>query len=137
TGGAATDAQNFYHRVFLPALARAGIEGFRWHDLRHTFASRLAMKGVDLFTLQTLMGHKSIEMTQRYAHLSPGHRHQAVQLLNRPAAPTSTTTGTNDSAEKSAATAGAEVTNLPTKSQRARGESNTRPTDSKSAALSN
>src|SRR5581483_1767955 len=53
------DAKNFYHRVFRRALERAGIADFKWHDLRHTFASRLTMAGVDLRTVQELMGHKS------------------------------------------------------------------------------
>ncbi len=80
------NAQNFYHRVFLPALTRAEIDGVVWHTLRHTFASRLVMAGVDLRTVQELMGHKSIEMTLRYSHLSPGHLHSAVELLvkNKP-----------------------------------------------------
>ena len=60
--------------VFVPALARAGIENLHWHDLRHTFASRLVMKGVDLRTVQELMGHKTITMTLRYSHLSPAHQ---------------------------------------------------------------
>ncbi|MHB2021112.1 MAG: tyrosine-type recombinase/integrase [Candidatus Xenobia bacterium] len=54
---------------------------FTWHDLRHDFASRLVMSGVDLYTVQQLMGHKTIAMTQRYAHLSPTHRLAAVNCL--------------------------------------------------------
>jgi len=64
------------------ALRRAGIKDFHFHDLRHTFASRLVMKGVDLATLQSLLGHKTITMTLRYAHLSPSHRNKAVMLLD-------------------------------------------------------
>jgi len=92
TGETPLDAQNFVNRVFLPALKKAGIEGFRWHDLRHTFASRLAIAGVDLHTIQELMGHKTLAMTMRYAHLSPGHKLAAVQQLKSGA--TGTTTGT-------------------------------------------
>lgn len=55
---------------FEDAVIKAGIRGFTWHDLRHTFASRLAMAGVDLRRIQELMGHKTIQMTCRYAHLA-------------------------------------------------------------------
>ena len=72
------DPKNFMSWVFVPALARAGIENLHWHDLRHTFASRLVMKGVDLRTVQELMWHKTITMTLRYAHLSPAHQLEAV-----------------------------------------------------------
>ncbi len=92
TGETPMDAQNFYNRVFVPALERAGIEDFHWHDLRHTFGSRLAMAGVDLRTLQEVMGHKTLAMTLRYAHLSETHQLEAVQRLNPK--PTGTATGT-------------------------------------------
>lgn len=75
------DATHFVKSVFKPALERAGIEGFRWHDLRHTFASRLVMAGVPLHTVQTLLGHKTIVTTMRYAHLSPGHLREAVERI--------------------------------------------------------
>jgi len=84
TGKTPLDAQNFVSRVFLPALRRAKIGNFHWHDLRHTFASRLVMAGVDLRTVQELLGHKTLAMTLRYAHLSPAHQLEAVQRLNRP-----------------------------------------------------
>jgi len=67
--------------AFQNALRRAGIEDFRFHDLRHTFGSHLAMAGVDLITIKELMGHKAIEMTLRYAHLSPDHKSRAVNSL--------------------------------------------------------
>ena len=66
---------------FEKALDAVGVADFRWHDLRHTFASRLAMAGVDIRTVQELMGHKTIQVTLRYAHLAPQHQLEAVQRL--------------------------------------------------------
>ena len=66
---------------FKVALADAGIANFHWHDLRHTFASRLVMAGVDIRTVQELMGRKTIQVTMRYAHLAPQHQLEAVQRL--------------------------------------------------------
>jgi site-specific recombinase XerD len=95
--GTPLNPQNFINRVFGPALRKAGIKDFRWHDLRHTFASRLVMDGVDLRTVQELLGHKTIAMTLRYSHLSPGHLQAGVEGLckgiNR--GQTGTATGTS------------------------------------------
>lgn len=68
-------------KLFETALKKSGIIDFRFHDLRHTFASHLVMMGVDLKTIQELMGHKSIEMTLRYSHLSPAHKRSAIERL--------------------------------------------------------
>ena len=72
--------------VFDEAVERAGIEDFHFHDLRHTFASRLAVR-VDLTSVQVLMGHKTINMTLRYAHLAPDHLKKAVESLDRGKSP--------------------------------------------------
>jgi integrase len=78
------------------ALGAANIEDCRLHDLRHTFASRLAMAGVDLLTVKELGGWKSLTMVQRYAHLSPSHRREAIERLavRRPEARETIGTGT-------------------------------------------
>jgi integrase len=67
---------------FLASLKRAGIKDFRFHDLRHTFGSHLVMQGVDLRTVQQVMGHKDIKMTMRYSHLSPEYVHEAIERLD-------------------------------------------------------
>jgi site-specific recombinase XerD len=67
---------------FVAAVAKAGIADFTWHCLRHTFASRLVMAGVDLRKVQELMGHKTIAMTCRYSHLAPQHLQDAVSKLD-------------------------------------------------------
>ncbi|MDR3714366.1 MAG: site-specific integrase [Puia sp.] len=69
---------------FGNAVEEAKIENMTWHILRHTFASRLVMAGVPLKTVQELMGHKTIAMTARYAHLSPGHKKEALKRLVTP-----------------------------------------------------
>jgi integrase len=63
------------------AIRKAKIADFTFHDLRHTFASYLVMKGVDIRTVQTLMGHRSIVMTMRYSHLSATHLQKAIASL--------------------------------------------------------
>jgi len=82
SNGATLVNPGWSHKWWTGIVRAAGVENFRWHDLRHTFASRLAMAGVDMRTVQDLMGHKSIEMTMKYAHLSPDHKMRAVLLLD-------------------------------------------------------
>ncbi len=67
---------------FQAACRKAGLADYTWHANRHTFASRLIMAGVPLRTVQELMGHKTIAMTCRYAHLAPAHQLEAVLKLD-------------------------------------------------------
>ena len=69
--------------AFNVARKRAGLDDVRFHDLRHTFASRLVQGGVPLYDVMHLMGHKSLDMVQRYAHLAPDYQKGAIQVLNR------------------------------------------------------
>jgi site-specific recombinase XerD len=76
-------AKRDWRRWFDRACREAGVADFHWHDLRHSFASRLVMAGVDIRTAQELLGHKSIVMTMRYSHLSADHRQAAVERLSQ------------------------------------------------------
>lgn len=67
--------------AFETACRRAGLSGLSPHVLRHTFASRLAMAGVDLRTIQELGGWKTLKMVERYSHLSPSHKQEAVEKI--------------------------------------------------------
>jgi len=68
-------------RAFLGACKRAGIENLRFHDLRHTFASRLIENGVDIITVKTLLGHSSVRTTERYLHTQGEQKKKAVETL--------------------------------------------------------
>jgi len=68
---------------FWTAMEKVVIDNFRFHDLRHTFGSRLGMAGVDIKTIQELMEHKDIKMTMRYSHPTPEHKKHAVEVLER------------------------------------------------------
>ena len=68
--------------AFNRTCRRIGILDFRFHDLRHTFASMLVQRGVDLYRVQRLLGHRDARMTQRYAHLSPENLREAVAVLD-------------------------------------------------------
>ncbi len=75
------DVKNGFHT----ALETAEIKDFTWHDLRHTFASWLIMKGASLRSVAELLGHKGLRMVMRYAHLSPAYLSAEVGLLDQPA----------------------------------------------------
>jgi integrase len=80
--GTRVDERNLL-RAFYSALKKAEISNFCFHDLRHTFATRLAQAGVDLYKVQRVLGHKSPSMTQRYAHHSPESLREGVLMLER------------------------------------------------------
>lgn len=87
-----------YKHWFDTAVRTACIRHFTWYCLRHSFASRLVMAGVDLRTVAELMGHKTIQMTMRYAHLAPAFKLAAVERLvgvQEPVTPTDTKTDTS------------------------------------------
>ncbi|HXY55655.1 MAG TPA: tyrosine-type recombinase/integrase [Nitrospirota bacterium] len=70
-------------RAFYLARDRAKIENFTFHDLRHTFATRLAQAGIDLHKIAKLLGHKDIKMTQRYSHHCPDSLRDGFEVLER------------------------------------------------------
>lgn len=72
-----------FRTAFERAACLAGVVDFTFHDLRHTFASRLVMAGMELPTVKELLGHKDISMTMRYAHLSSDHKQAAVKKLEK------------------------------------------------------
>lgn len=80
--GNCVDAHHIY-RDFQNAQRRAGFTKLiRFHDLRHTFASHFMMNGGNIYDLQKILGHTTLEMTQRYAHMSPAHLAEAVQIVS-------------------------------------------------------
>ena len=77
------DSRAWLRRAFEPALRKAGITGVCWHKLRHTAASRRIMAGVDLVSVQRILGHQSIHTTLRYSDLHPKHLRQVFSKADR------------------------------------------------------
>lgn len=73
---------HFTNRHFKPLVAGTILENFRFHDLRHTFASHFMMNGGNIYDLQKFLGHTKMEMTSRYAHLCPDYLHDKIQIIN-------------------------------------------------------
>lgn len=71
-----------FKRSWNTALKLAEIENFKWHDLRHCTASYLAMNGASLAEIAEVLGHKTLQMVKRYAHLSDGHVSSVVESMN-------------------------------------------------------
>lgn len=84
-------------------MERRDIKDFHFHDLRHTFASHFVMAGVDITTIKELLGHKTLTMTLRYAHLAPSHQVKAVDLLDNALTEKPTRQSLYNSKEKGAA----------------------------------
>jgi len=75
--------ENNLRRAFRGAIKKAQIENFHFHDLRHTFATRLIQAGIDIYKVHRLLGHKSPIMTQRYAHHYPESLRDGVEILEK------------------------------------------------------
>ena len=69
-------------KSFNKAMEKAGIKNFRFHDLRHTVATRLVEKGIDLLVVMDILGHSKIETTMRYSHPIPQRKSDAISVLN-------------------------------------------------------
>ncbi len=80
-------------KSFRSACRRAKIRDFRFHDLRHTFASQMVMSGADIMSVSKLLGHKSLTMTNRYAHLAPNHLRKEIEKLDIFPAPKTAASG--------------------------------------------
>lgn len=84
-----TRYDRFNNGAWRKLLVRAKIQNFRWHDLRHTFGSRLAQAGRSILEIRDLMGHSDVRVTMRYAHLAPNNLRDAVLALDKKSCQTS------------------------------------------------
>ncbi len=82
------DTDNFYGRVYLPAVKRAKLEEVTWHTLRHTFASRLAMSGATEQDIAACLRHSTTALVKRYAHLSQTHIKGVMEKVSAFSQPT-------------------------------------------------
>ena len=80
-GGETLETANLEYN-FRMAVKRSGLKDLRFHDLRHTFATRLVRSGADIYAIQKLLGHKSLEMTSRYAHHDVESLRKAMDTVN-------------------------------------------------------
>ena len=71
-----------FRLVFIKALKDAGLEDFRWHDLRHTTGSYLAMQGASASEIASILGHKTLQMVKRYSHISEAHSSAVLERMN-------------------------------------------------------
>jgi len=72
---------NSHRKPFARVINRANLKRIRFHDVRHSFASQLVMKGVPIRVVQELLGHSTVQMTERYSHLAPSATREAVEVL--------------------------------------------------------
>jgi site-specific recombinase XerD len=70
-------------KEFKKAVRESGIAHFRFHDIRHTFATRLVQAGIDLYKVSKLLGHRDVSTTQRYAHHYPESLRDGVEILDK------------------------------------------------------
>lgn len=101
-----TRYDRFNNTPWRKALKDSGILNFRWHDLRHTCASRMAQAGVPITAVKEILGHSSIQVTMRYAHLAPANLRDAVASLERGFPVPGTTHGTTQGEASSKKAAG-------------------------------
>ena len=71
--------KGYLNRWFFECVAKAGLAGVLWHTLRHTYISRLAMRGADIASIKELAGHRSMSTTMKYIHLAPEHLREAAE----------------------------------------------------------
>jgi len=85
------DQRTHVNQTFRRLCLTVKLETFRFHDLRHTFASHLVMKGVPIKTVQEYLGHANLTMTMRYSHLAPSHHREAIRILDSAYTPATST----------------------------------------------